>query len=54
VSKEKIDLTVKALKELDVKLIAPFHCSGMITRQKLSQEIPDAYIGVGAATVIEL
>lgn len=54
VSNEKINLTIQALKDLDVKVAAPFHCSGMITRLRAAEAIPNAYVGVGAATVIEL
>jgi Metal-dependent hydrolases of the beta-lactamase superfamily II len=48
-----IDATVDSLKELDVKRLAPFHCSGMVMRMAAAKALPDAYLAVGAATSIE-
>lgn len=53
VSANKINGPVQALKELDVQVAVPMHCSGMITRQKVAEELPEAYISVGSATVLE-
>jgi Metal-dependent hydrolases of the beta-lactamase superfamily II len=54
VSKNKINSTIQAIKELNVKLLAPFHCSGMVTRRTAAEVMPEAFVEVGAATSIEL
>jgi 7,8-dihydropterin-6-yl-methyl-4-(beta-D-ribofuranosyl)aminobenzene 5'-phosphate synthase len=53
VSAHKINTTVERLKEMNLQVAVPMHCSGMITRQRIAEALPQAYIGVGSATVLE-
>ena len=53
VSQEKINTTVQRLKEMDAQVVIPLHCSGMVTRLRVAEVLPEAYISAGAATVLE-
>jgi 7,8-dihydropterin-6-yl-methyl-4-(beta-D-ribofuranosyl)aminobenzene 5'-phosphate synthase len=54
VSKEKINTTIQEMKDMKIKLLAPFHCSGMVTRHVAAEMLPEAFVSIGAATVLEL
>jgi 7,8-dihydropterin-6-yl-methyl-4-(beta-D-ribofuranosyl)aminobenzene 5'-phosphate synthase len=53
ISVDKIEQTLLAMKEMGVEFLAPFHCSGMAIRRRAPQVLPEAYVEVGAATVID-
>ncbi|MGW8266594.1 MAG: MBL fold metallo-hydrolase, partial [Longimicrobiales bacterium] len=40
----RMDRTVEALRELNVSLIAPLHCTGARAQARLASEFPDAWV----------
>ncbi|MFC1575779.1 MBL fold metallo-hydrolase, partial [Gemmatimonadota bacterium] len=42
-SRTRLDRTVRALRELDVDLIAPAHCTGPRAQALLGSEFPDRW-----------
>jgi 7,8-dihydropterin-6-yl-methyl-4-(beta-D-ribofuranosyl)aminobenzene 5'-phosphate synthase len=54
VSQARMDVTVDALRALDVRLIGPCHCTGVTETFKLRQEFPDRFAEISAGTTLEL
>lgn len=48
-SKDRIEGTIKTLKELDIQIIAPCHCSGQEAKKTIEQAIPKAYVDCSAS-----
>ncbi|HWS30169.1 MAG TPA: MBL fold metallo-hydrolase [Clostridia bacterium] len=53
VPREKITRTIEALGQMKVKVLAPIHCSGQITRTAAAELLPESFVAAGAATSIE-
>lgn len=50
--KENVAATVAALRELDVRMVMPMHCSGLAAHAAFSQEAPDRYVQPAVGTVL--
>ena len=51
--KSEVDEIIRSFRKLEVKYVAPCHCSGNVARQMFKKEYRDNYINVGAGKIIQ-
>lgn len=52
-SKSRMDQTVDALRELDVSVIVPLHCTGARAQARIASEFPDAWVPLHVGSRLE-
>jgi 7,8-dihydropterin-6-yl-methyl-4-(beta-D-ribofuranosyl)aminobenzene 5'-phosphate synthase len=44
--------TIAALKEMDIRVVAPMHCSGMRATMEIAREMPNQFLLNCAGTTV--
>jgi len=51
---EKLPKTIEALRDLDLEILAPSHCTGFFAASVLAATYPDRFVNNSVGTAIEL